>query len=142
MSAPAVADAVAKAVLEDKYALIVVNFANGDMVGHTGNEAAAIKAVEAVDAGVKKIAEAADKTGAAMVITADHGNCEQMFEPSINEPHTRHTMNPVELIVYGKGLEGLKLRSGGNLGDIAPTVLQLMGLKKPDEMTGTSLITQ
>ncbi|MDA6840227.1 alkaline phosphatase family protein, partial [Escherichia coli] len=85
MSAPAVADAVAKAVLEDKYALIVVNFANGDMVGHTGNQAAAVKAIEAVDAGVRKIAEAADKTGAAMVVTADHGNSDQMFEPSINE---------------------------------------------------------
>ena len=133
MSAPAVADAVAKAVLEDKYALIV---------GHTGNQAAAIKAIEAVDAGVRKIAEAADKTGAAMVITADHGNSDQLFEPSINEPHTRHTMNPVEVVVYGKGLEGLKLRQGGNLGDIAPTVLQLMGLKKPEEMTGNSLITQ
>lgn len=142
MSAPAVAEAVAKAVLEDKYALIVVNFANGDMVGHTGNQAAAIKAIEAVDAGVKKIAEAADKTGAAMLITADHGNSDQLFEPSINEAHTRHTMNPVEVVVYGKGLEGLKFRQGGNLGDIAPTVLQLMGLKKPEEMTGKSLITQ
>lgn len=142
MSEPGVADAVAKAVLENKYALIVVNFANGDMVGHTGNLEAAVKAIEAVDAGVKKIAEAADKTGAVMVITADHGNSDQLFEPSINEPHTRHTMNPVEVIIYGKGMEGLKLRQGGNLGDIAPTVLQLMGLKPPAEMTGKSLIIQ
>ena len=142
MSEPAVADAVAKAVLEDKYALIVVNFANGDMVGHTGNMQAAIKAIEAVDQGVQKIAEAADKTGAALVITADHGNSDQLFDPSANQPHTRHTMNPVEVVIYGKGLGGLKMRSGGNLGDIAPTVLQLMGLKKPEEMTGTSLITQ
>jgi len=142
MSEPGVADAVEKAVLENKYALIVVNFANGDMVGHTGNMQAAIKAIEAVSRGVEKIANAADKIGAAMLVTADHGNSDQMFEPEINEAHTRHTMNPVEVVIYGKGLEGLKLRSGGNLGDIAPTLLQLMGLKKPDEMTGVSLITQ
>jgi len=142
MSEPAVADAVAKAVLEDKYALIVVNFANGDMVGHTGNEAAAIKAIEAVDAGVKKIAEAAEKTGAGMVITADHGNSDQLYDPVAKEAHTRHTMNPVEVVVYGKGLQGIQLRNGGNLGDIAPTILQLMGIKAPEEMTGKSLIIQ
>ncbi len=142
MSEPAVAEATAKAIRENKYALIVVNFANGDMVGHTGNMQAAIKAIEAVDAGVKKIAEAADETGAALVITADHGNSDQLFDPSANEAHTRHTMNPVEVVIYGKGLEGLKLRQGGNLGDIAPTILQLMGLKAPEEMTGKSLITQ
>ena len=141
MSEPGVADAVAHAVEENKYALIVVNFANGDMVGHTGNLPAAIKAIEAVDRGVKEIAEAADKTGAAMVITADHGNSDQLFDPKSNSAHTRHTMNPVEVVIYGKGLEGLKLRQeGGNLGDIAPTILQLMGLKVPQEMTGKSLI--
>lgn len=142
MSAPAVADAVVKAIQEDKYALIVVNFANGDMVGHTGNLQAAVKAVETVDKCVEKIAHAADEFGAALVVTADHGNSDQLYEPSINKPHTRHTMNPVEVVIYGRGLEGLKMRSGGNLGDIAPTVLQLMGLKKPEEMTGKSLITQ
>ncbi len=140
MSEPAVAEAAAKAIEENKYALVVVNFANGDMVGHTGNMNAAIKAIEAVDNGVAKIAEAADKIGAAMLVTADHGNSDQLFEPSINEAHTRHTMNPVEVVIYGKGLEGLKMREGGSLGDIAPTILQLMGLKKPEEMTGTSLI--
>ncbi len=142
MSEPAVADEVAKAIRENKYALIVVNFANGDMVGHTGNMDAAVKAIKAVDSGVKKIAEALDETGGAMLVTADHGNSDQMFEPSIGEAHTRHTMNPVEVVIYGKGLEGLKLRSGGCLGDIAPTVLQLMGLKPPPEMTGKSLIVQ
>ena len=142
MSAPEVAEATAKAIRENKYALVVVNLANGDMVGHTGNMEAAKKAIEAVDQAVEKIAKAADEIGAALVITADHGNSDQLFDPSVNEPHTRHTMNPVEVIVYGKGLEGLKLRSGGNLGDIAPTVLQLMGLKAPAEMTGKSLITQ
>lgn len=142
MSAPAVADAVVKSIEENKYALIVVNFANGDMVGHTGNQAAAIKAVETVDACVEKIAKAADKFGAALVVTADHGNSDQLFEPAINEAHTRHTMNPVEVVIYGKGLEGIKMRQGGTLGDIAPTVLQLMGLKKPEEMTGKTLIAQ
>jgi 2,3-bisphosphoglycerate-independent phosphoglycerate mutase len=140
MSEPAVAEAAAKAIEENKYALVVVNFANGDMVGHTGNMDAAIKAIEAVDNGVAKIAEAVDKIGGAMLVTADHGNSDQLFEPSINEAHTRHTMNPVEVVIYGKGLEGLKLRQGGSLGDIAPTILQLMGLKKPEEMTGESLI--
>lgn len=140
MSEPGVAEAAAKAIESEKYALIVVNFANGDMVGHTGNLEAAVKAIEAVDKGVEKLARAADKIGAAIVLTADHGNSDQLFEPSINEPHTRHTMNPVEVVIYGKGLEGLKMREGGSLGDIAPTVLQLMGLKKPDEMTGKSLI--
>ena len=140
MSAPAVADAVVKAIRENKYALIVVNFANGDMVGHTGNLKAAVKAVETVDKCVEKIARAADEFGAALVVTADHGNSDQLFEPAINEAHTRHTMNPVEVVIYGKGLEGLLMRKSGTLGDIAPTVLQLMGLKKPEEMTGQSLI--
>ena len=143
MSAPAVAEAAAKAIREDKYALVVVNFANGDMVGHTGNLEAAVKAVEAVDAGLKKIAEAADEIGAALVVTADHGNSDQLFDEKANEPHTRHTMNPVEVVVYGKGLHGIKLRQDhGKLGDIAPTVLQLMGLTPPSEMTGKSLIVQ
>lgn len=143
MSAPQVADAVVKAIGENKYALIVVNFANGDMVGHTGNLQAAIKAIETVDKCVEKIAHAADQIGAALVVTADHGNSDQLYEPSIHEAHTRHTMNPVEVIIYGNGLKGLKMRKeGGNLGDIAPTILQLMGLKIPEEMTGKSLITQ
>lgn len=140
MSAPAVAEAAANAIRSNKYALIVVNFANPDMVGHTGNLDAAIKACEAVDAGLQKLVQAADETGAALVITADHGNSDQLFEPAENLPHTRHTLNPVEVIVYGKGLEGKKLRSGGTLGDIAPTVLELMGFKTPAEMTGKSLI--
>ena len=140
MSAPAVADATVKAIRENKYALIVVNFANGDMVGHTGNIEAAIKAVEAVNEGVEKIAKAVDEIGGAMIVTADHGNSDQLFEPASKEAHTRHTLNPVEVIIYGKGLEGLKMREGGTLGDIAPTALQLMGLKIPEEMTGKTLI--
>lgn len=140
MSAPAVAEAAANAIRSKKYALVIVNFANPDMVGHTGNEAAAIKACEAVDAGLAKIAKAVDETGAAMLVTADHGNSDQLFEPKTNTPHTRHTLNPVEVVVYGDGMKDVKLRSGGNLGDVAPTVLQMLGFKKPEEMTGTSLI--
>ncbi len=139
MSAYPVADAVAKAILSKKYALIVVNFANGDMVGHTGNIQAAIKAVEAVDECLAKIAKAIDETDAAMLVTADHGNSDQLFEPEINEPHTRHTLNPVEVVIYGKDMKDLKLRSGGNLGDVAPTLLNMMGFKAPQEMTGKTL---
>ncbi|MBO6101882.1 MAG: 2,3-bisphosphoglycerate-independent phosphoglycerate mutase [Opitutales bacterium] len=140
MSEPAVAKAAAEAIRSNKYALVIINFANPDMVGHTGNLAAAVKACEAVDSGVKEIAEAVDEVGAAMLVTADHGNSDQLFEPASNTPHTRHTLNPVEVVIYGKDLKGLKLRSGGCLGDIAPTLLELLGFKKPDEMTGSSLI--
>ena len=75
-----------------------------------------------------------------MLVTADHGNSDQLFEPKTNTPHTRHTLNPVEVVVYGDGMKDVKLRSGGNLGDVAPTILQMLGFKKPEEMTGTSLI--
>ncbi len=140
MSAYGVADAVEKAVLSNKYALIVVNFANGDMVGHTGNIEAAVKAVEAVDKCVEKIAATVDKVKGAMLVTADHGNSDQLFEPAINEAHTRHTLNPVEVVVYGDGMAGRRLREGGNLGDVAPTVLEMMGFKTPAEMTGKTLL--
>ncbi len=142
MSAPEVAKAVVEAINSNKYALIVVNFANGDMVGHTGNLAAAIQACETVDKAVKDLAEAVDKTeNGFMLITADHGNSDLMFETEKNQAHTRHTLSPVEVVLYGKTVQGLKLRqSGGALGDIAPTILELMGLKIPSEMTGKSLI--
>lgn len=143
MSAYKVADVADEAIRSGKYSLVVVNFANCDMVGHTGNMNAAVKAVEAVDKCVEKLANAVDSIGGAMLITADHGNSDQMYEPPpINSPHTRHTMNPVEVLIYGKGLENIKLRSGGNLGDVAPTILDLMGLPKPLEMTGNSLISK
>ncbi len=142
MSAQPVADAVAKAIASNKYSLIVVNFANGDMVGHTGNLKAAVAACEAVDKAVKTVADAVDKTeNGFMLVTADHGNSDQMYEIKQHQPHTRHTLNPVEVVLYGKSVQGLKLRQdGGALGDIAPTLLELMGLKIPEEMTGKSLI--
>ncbi|MFC0811728.1 2,3-bisphosphoglycerate-independent phosphoglycerate mutase [Paracoccus panacisoli] len=121
------------------YDLIVVNFANPDMVGHTGSLPAAIRACEAVDRGVGAMLAALDAVGGAAVIIADHGNCETMVDPVTGGPHTAHTTNPVPVIVYG-GPAGSALRQGGRLADVAPTVLDLMGLPLPPEMTGQSLI--
>src|SRR5690606_8061958 len=118
------------------YAFIVVNFANPDMVGHTGNIDATVKAVEAADAGVKELLDAQLSKGGRAFVCADHGNAEQMWDPTTNGPHTAHTLNLVEVYTVGKGCEGKKLREGGRLADIAPTVLGLMGLAKPAEMTG------
>jgi len=137
MSAPEVADQLVGAI-ERGYDLIVVNFANPDMVGHTGDLAAAIKAVEAVDIGLSRAVAALEAVGGAMIVTADHGNCEQMWDPVTNGPHTAHTLNPVPAILVG-GPAGATLRSG-RLADLAPTVLALMGLPQPAEMTGQSLL--
>ncbi|MCV6584718.1 MAG: 2,3-bisphosphoglycerate-independent phosphoglycerate mutase, partial [Marinibacterium sp.] len=120
------------------YDLIVTNYANPDMVGHTGDLQAAMRACEAVDQGLARVLQALDDAGGAMIITADHGNCEQMTDPVTGGAHTAHTLNPVPVALVG-GPEGAALREG-RLADLAPTVLALMGLPKPDEMTGTSLI--
>ena len=142
MSAAEVTRLSKEAILSGKYALIVVNYANTDMVGHTGSLPAAIKAVEAVDGGVGELLEALAKMGGSAVIGADHGNCEQMWDPVHNCPHTSHTLNLVEFFVVGDGYAAgkTKMRSGGRLADIAPTVLHLMGIPKPAEMTGESLV--
>ena len=121
------------------YDLIVVNFANPDMVGHTGDLQAAIAACEAVDRGLGKTLRAVQKAGGAMIVTADHGNCEMMADPATGGPHTAHTLNPVPVILVG-GPPGTWLRTGGRLADLAPTLLELMGLTLPPEMTGRSLI--
>jgi 2,3-bisphosphoglycerate-independent phosphoglycerate mutase len=139
MSAPEVADHLVAAIQQD-YDLIVVNFANPDMVGHTGDLGAAIKACEAVDSGLGRALVALEAAGGAMIVTADHGNCETMVDPVTGEPHTAHTTNPVPAILVG-GPAGAVLRSG-RLADLAPTLLELMGLPKPPEMTGESLIVQ
>ena len=142
MSAAAVTATAKAAILSGKYGLLVVNYANPDMVGHTGSLPAAIKAVEATDRGVGELLAAlATKHGKA-VILADHGNAEQMWDFVNNGPHTSHTLNLVEVFVVGEGLVAgrTKMRTGGRLSDIAPTVLQLMGLPQPVEMTGESLI--
>jgi 2,3-bisphosphoglycerate-independent phosphoglycerate mutase len=142
MSAAEVTQTAKAAILSGKYGFIVVNFANPDMVGHTGSLPAAIKAVEATDKGVGELLEALAQMKGRAVILADHGNCEQMWDFANNAPHTSHTLNLVELFVVGESYVAgkTKLRSGGRLADVAPTVLQLMGLPKPAEMTGEGLI--
>ena len=137
MSAPEVTDHFVGAI-EHGYDLIIVNYANPDMVGHTGDLAAAIAACEAVDLGLGRVLTALEAAGGAMIVTADHGNCETMIDPVTGGPHTSHTTNPVPVILVG-GPPNAHLRSG-RLADLAPSLLQLMGLPKPAEMTGESLI--
>jgi 2,3-bisphosphoglycerate-independent phosphoglycerate mutase len=139
MSAPELTDKAVAAIASGKYDLIVLNFANPDMVGHTGSLPAAIKAVETVDTGLGRIAEAIRSAGGALLVTADHGNCEMMRDPETGGPHTSHTTGPVPLLVMGGGEVSL---TGGRLADLAPTMLELMGLPKPAQMTGSSLLRQ
>jgi len=137
MSAEEVTDHFVAAI-EHGYDLIIVNYANPDMVGHTGVVEAGIKAVETVDSGLGQVLAALQKAGGAMVLTADHGNCETMIDPVTGGPHTAHTTNPVPVAVIG-GPQGAHLHAG-RLADVAPTLLDLMGLTQPPEMTGRSLI--
>lgn len=137
MSAPEVGDRFVEAI-EKGYDLIVVNFANPDMVGHTGSLPAAIKAVEAVDQQLARAVTALERAGGAMIICADHGNCEVMVDPVTGWPHTAHTTNPVPVILVG-GPAGATL-TDGRLADLAPTLLDLMQLPQPPEMSGNSLI--
>ena len=141
MSASSVTELAKAAILSGKYGLIVVNYANPDMVGHTGSLDAAIKAVEATDQGVGELLQALAQVKGKAVICADHGNCEQMWDYENNAPHTSHTLNLVEVFVVGEGFAAgkTKMRPSGRLADIAPTVLGLMGLPKPKEMTGECL---
>ena len=138
MSAPELTDKAVAAIESGKYDLIILNYANPDMVGHTGNLAAAIKAVETVDTGLGRIAAAIEKAGGALLVTADHGNCELMRDPQTGGPHTAHTTNPVPLVLLGG--RNRALAAQGRLADLAPTLLELMGLPKPREMTGVSLL--
>jgi 2,3-bisphosphoglycerate-independent phosphoglycerate mutase len=142
MSAAEVTAAARTAILSGKYGLVVVNFANPDMVGHTGSLPATVKAVEATDQGVATLLEALASVGGKAVVCADHGNAEQMWDPTVNGPHTAHTLNLVEVFVVGDEFVAgrTRMREGGRLADIAPTVLDLMGLPKPVEMTGQSLV--
>ncbi len=142
MAAYQVCDIVLKEIAAGNHDVYIVNFANGDMVGHTGKLPAAIKAVEVVDDCVGKIVDAVLAKGGALIVTADHGNCEQMWDPVHNCPHTSHTTYDVPLIVVDAALRnsGKMLREGGRLADVAPTALALMGLEKPAEMTGESLL--
>jgi len=138
MSAPELTDKAVTAINSGKYDLIVLNYANPDMVGHTGSLPAAIKAVETVDTGLGRIAEAIEKAGGALLVTADHGNSELMRDPETGGPHTAHTTNPVPLMLVGGRNRGLAAE--GRLADLAPTLLELMELPKPKEMTGASLL--
>ncbi len=139
MSAVDVTDGAVTAIESKQYSFILINFANPDMVGHTGILPAAVSAVETIDACLGRVCEAASKSGAAVLITADHGNCEQMVDPLTGQPHTAHTTNPVPFLVVDESLVGSTLREGG-LADVAPTVLEIMGLPVPAEMTGKSLL--
>ena len=141
MSAYEVTDKVVEALNADKYDVIILNFANTDMVGHTGSLPAAIKAVETVDDCVGKIAKIIEEKKGNLIITADHGNADQMIDYKTGEPHTAHTTNPVPIILVTDNKE-LKLKNDGKLADLAPTMLELMGIEKPAEMTGESLLTK
>jgi 2,3-bisphosphoglycerate-independent phosphoglycerate mutase len=137
MSAVPVTDGVVEALGPNGPDFILVNYANPDMVGHTGSLPAAIKAVETVDAGIGRVASAVEKQGGALLVTADHGNCELMRDPTNGGPHTAHTTNPVPVLLMGGDATTL---TDGRLADVAPTLLELMGLERPREMTGSSLI--
>ena len=138
MSAPEVTDRIVDAIENQRFDVIVVNYANGDMVGHSGVFDAAVKAVECLDTCVGRIVDALEKVGGEALITADHGNVEQMADESTGQAHTAHTTEPVPFIYVGK--RDLKVREGGVLADVAPTMLKLLGLEKPAEMTGTSIL--
>jgi 2,3-bisphosphoglycerate-independent phosphoglycerate mutase len=140
MAAYEVTDVILKRIAAGKDDLMVINFANGDMVGHTGNLQAAIRAVEVVDECVGKLAPAVLKNGGGLIVTADHGNCEQMVDPVSGGPHTAHTTYEVDLILVDERFRTRALRSGGRLADIAPTLLQMLQLAKPAAMTGKTLI--
>ena len=130
-----------EAIKSDKYDVIIINFANPDMVGHTGVEAAAIKAVEAVDACVGKAVAALKEVDGVMFLCADHGNAEQLIDYNTGESFTAHTINPVPFILINYD-DSYTLREGGCLADIAPTLIEIMGMEQPEEMTGKSLLVK
>jgi len=139
MAAEQVAGSVCEAITSKQFGLVVVNFANPDMVGHSGKLNAAIRACEAVDEGLRRILDASTDSDATVMITADHGNCEVMADPKTGGPHTAHTINPVPLCLVN-GPKDAQLKEGGRLADIAPTLLELLGVVQPAEMTGKSLL--
>ncbi len=139
MSAPEVTEKLVEAIQSGKYDTIICNYANCDQVGHTGNYDAAIKAVEAVDSCLATVLNAIKAAGGDALITADHGNVEEMYDEASGQPHTQHTTLPVPL-VYSGARDNVKLKSGGSLADIAPSLLQLMGMTSPKEMNGQSLV--
>jgi 2,3-bisphosphoglycerate-independent phosphoglycerate mutase len=139
MSAPELTERAVQAIGSGAFDLIILNYANPDMVGHTGKLFAAIKAVETVDTGLGRIVDAIGRVGGSLLVIADHGNCETMRDPQTGAPHTAHTTNPVPVILVGGN--GVDL-ADGRLADVAPTLLGLMGLEQPVEMTGKSLLVR
>ena len=141
MSAPEVTDKLVEAIGSGAFDLIVVNYANSDMVGHSGDLAAAVKAVEAVDACLGRLMQAVKQAGGVMLITADHGNAEQMFDETSHQKHTQHTLNRVPALLFNAPA-GIHSLADGKLADVAPTMLTLMGVAQPPEMTGHSLLSE
>jgi len=139
MSAPGVTDVLCQAIAGKQHDFILCNYANGDMVGHSGVLAAAVKAVETVDTCLARVLTTAAAAGATVLVTADHGNCELMIDPATGGPHTAHTTNPVPFVIVGDGAGTKSLRAGGSLRDVGPTILHLLGVEPPKEMTGRDL---
>jgi 2,3-bisphosphoglycerate-independent phosphoglycerate mutase len=140
MSAPEVTDVLCRAIEAKQHDFVLCNYANGDMVGHSGVLAAAVQAVETVDTCLARVLATADKAGATVLVTADHGNCELMIDPTTGGPHTAHTTNPVPFLIVGDdGPPPRELRPGGSLRDVGPTILHLLGIEPPSEMTGRDL---
>jgi 2,3-bisphosphoglycerate-independent phosphoglycerate mutase len=139
MSAAGIADAVVKATGDGTFDVMIVNFANADMVGHSGKIEPTVKAVETVDACLGRIESAVRSKGGAMLITADHGNAEMMIDPATGGPHTAHTTNPVPFIVVSENAQKFTLKPNGSLRDISPTILGMLEVDEPKEMTGADL---
>jgi 2,3-bisphosphoglycerate-independent phosphoglycerate mutase len=137
MNSTLLTDKLVEAILAREYDAIICNYPNGDMVGHTGNFAAAVKACEAVDTCIGRVVEALKEVGGECLITADHGNAEQMQDPNTGQAHTAHTSEPVPFIYVGRDAT---VRTDGTLSDVAPTMLHLMGMTQPKEMTGTPIM--
>jgi 2,3-bisphosphoglycerate-independent phosphoglycerate mutase len=138
MSAPGVTDVLCRAIDQGHHDFILCNYANGDMVGHSGVLEATVRAVEAVDTCLARVVASAERRGATLLVTADHGNCELMIDPATGGPHTAHTTNPVPFLIVGP--DGTRqLRSGGSLRDVGPTILRLLNIDPPVEMTGRDL---
>jgi 2,3-bisphosphoglycerate-independent phosphoglycerate mutase len=138
MSAPGITDVLTSAITAREHDFILCNYANADMVGHTGNAPAIIKAVETVDQCLARVVAAAEQAGARLLVTADHGNCEMMIDPATGGPHTAHTTNPVPFVVLGSDADHT-MREGGALCDVGPTILRMLGLERPNEMDGRDL---
>jgi 2,3-bisphosphoglycerate-independent phosphoglycerate mutase len=138
MSAPGITDVLCSAIERRTHDFILCNYANADMVGHSGSLPATIEAVETVDRCLEKVMKSVESSGFRLLITADHGNAEMMFDPATGGPHTAHTTNPVPIVaLHDEGV--VTLRTGGALCDVAPTILEMFGLEQPPEMTGTTL---